>query len=1156
MKKRLITLLLAVMMVVSLLPMSAFASINDFDVKKPDETRYVLRGTQWLTSRDVTGIFTPKVPANWKYDDKNSVQTINMTCDFGTMKPSKTVVFAEPGSKFLITAGDTSFTGGAGNFLVNDFSSKNVLFPTSNSYGLTGGSSFHDSTYVPSGSITAKYGTDFVKGWRGNLVSRNGRLIEIKPDAVCDPEHPHVVKVKGEWGAGGTGYVYIVIASKQDIVNLVSKDTQERSSKAIYPIEVCCLGDSTKMPAEPSNATGLTWWRFYPDSDGSLKMAYTRDGDGKRAGLIYNRYKIKTVDSKNYADNANASGLVPANFTTLPGYTASIDGTNTGGIADATGKKVEFALSKADNSLDMDAMYNWLYELAYATRADGENGGDPAKETFDGETGYYKGAGDSSTLAKIITADGRNLATVDKNEYEAIPYVIKLQTQQWLGWKINCAIVPKEEYRVQCIYDMNVPQGLSREGLEAPTSQIKRIGDDFNITIAAPKDNGSNMTVGQEYTFYDINDNAIRVRFNGWTLDNSSTPIYTPGQSKDLTSSTPRLYTFKGNWTVLNETVIVNKEVLNTEDESVDFTFTFDIDDGKTHSAYVVDKYGLPVGINEDDGSHPSTELGAIDSKTKQPIKTMTLKAGQSIYIENVAVGTTVTVSEESMPNDDYSTRQNTVTITPDGQPTQTAGGYYVYEQSDKITNVYGYYYVVHSSDPTKTPVKKTMADTNIVDDVKDGYLYAGYYSDSSYALNKAITGKPGNDFTPEAGATYYLKEISTDYACPSLVATYYKNYTNKPVSGLYLITAMDNNQYKDCGFVIADGNQGLAENAFAQTLNVSASGSTYKTYTANTFFSALSDEDVLGVASIDKTTTGVDVSVYYVTLDGVRVNGVVTKTINNGGYVGGDSPISFVEKTASKAANAPQTDVSGAAAKSMMPTRADLGVNRTMSRVSTFSRINCAAPESVETENTVTCMALLDTISLKEGATTPGNVVESAQEIETPETPDVPESSGVTITVNVNGNVTEIKGDAGDYTGKIETPKQENKIFAGWYTDEACTVPADLTNVENDVTLYAKFIKASDVKISTVKTKLLSNSFKTTVSAKGEFESASFVCKMGSKTINVNGTKTASGFVGEWSTNTKLISKVVITPTFVTADGTTVYGEAQTFTYILGLFI
>ena len=1115
MKKRLITLLLAVILVVSLLPMSAFASINDFDVTKPDETRYVLRGTQLLTSRDVYGFLTKTVPANWKYKSNgDNVETINLTCGAAVTRgaPCKNVVFAEPGTKFLITAG--TLTGSSANFLVNDGgkdSNKSLGLDLSGKGQWNGGLyTFNEMDYLPEGSIDATYGTDFAKGWRGNLVSRNGRLIEIKPDAVCDAEHPHVVKVKGEWPVGAQGYVYIVIASKQDIVDLVSKDTQKHSNDPIYSVDLTCLADSRRIPSEPGFTKDRTWYKFSNDFSANNNPS----------------------SNTHYANNGSA--VIKANFTTLEGYSASADGTNTGGIADATGTLTKQSVNISE--ANYESMLSSLKSLASSK-----------KNTF-------------------YTADGKLLENVDTSKYEVIPYVVKLQTQNNIGWKIDCAIVPNADYRVQYVYDLNAPQGLTLEGIAAPSGDVAFIKQSLVAKIEAPTVNGTNMTVGQEYTFYDVNDNAIRVRFNGWTLDNSSTPLYKPGDpeygTKDLTSSVPKLYTFKGNWTVLNETVIVNKEVLNTEDESVDFTFTFDINDGKTHSAYVVDKYGLPVGINEDDGSHPSTELGAIDSKTKQPIKTMTLKAGQSISIENIDVDTTVTVSEESMPNDDYSTRQNTVTITPDGQPTQTAGGYYVYEQSDKITNVYGYYYVVHSSDPTKTPVKKTMADTNIVDDVKDGYLYAGYYSDSSYALNKAITDKPGNDFTPEAGATYYLKEISTDYACPSLVATYYKNYTNKPVSGLYLITAMDNNQYKECGFVIADGDKGLAENSFAKTLNVSASGSIYKTYTANTFFSALSDEDVLGVASIDKTTTGVDVSVYYVTLDGVRVNGVMTKTINNSGYVGGDSPISFTEKTASKAANAPQTDVSGAAAKSVMPTRADLGVNRTMSRVSTFSRINCAAPESIETENTVTCMALLDTISLKEGATTPGNVVESAQEIETPETPDVPEnpdvpeSSGVTITVNVNGNVTEIKGDAGDYTGKIETPKQENKLFAGWYTDEACTVPADLTNVENDVTLYAKFIKASDVKISTVKTKLLSNSFKTTVSAKGEFESASFVCKMGSKTINVNGTKTASGFVGEWSTNAKLISKVVITPTFVTADGTTVYGEAQTFTYILGLFI
>ena len=1094
MKKRLITLLLAVILVVSLLPMSAFAWNTN------DGTQYLVYGANRLQKTSSNGVYTlnliddghdPYWPANQK-------------------GPQNYVIWAEPGTKIMVTAGSGTWGIGSGAAFT-DNSTSSVKLTDSEKYtaGL-GGTNYRDDYDIlglsQSEAKDAVYNKDWSRAWRGGLFQKNARLIDIKPTATTnDPNGYHVIKIHGEWGAGGEGWLLVVIADRQTVIDKARADSN-------YKVQVTVLDNSQHIPSEPAYTTDRNWYKF--GSDNKVKL---KSNGGGPAEVDYADSGSTIVSSTRTEENPSGLPIIKENFTKLSGYRASVDGTNTGGIADATGELTKAAINLTPS--DFEAMLNDLY-----TRKRDNN--------------------------SFYAADGKKFSEItDISKYEMFPYVVKLQTSNNIGWKIDCAIAPKD--RVQYSYDLNLPAGLSVDGISAPAGDLSALNTTFKATVDAPYIGTTAMTQDQIVNAVDMNGNTIKLEYKGWTLDGTSGELYQKGRSVDFTSSTNARHVFYGKWEVMSESVEITKIVENpgnatlNKEQQFEFTMNFSKNGepyNGTYTGYVIDTDGLPVGFNEETGAFSTTNLGN-GSK-------MTIKDGQTIHIDAVDVGVTVTATEGSLPDGFAAVPKDAkAEIYVDGALENGE-----YSKNFEFKNIYGKYTIVHSSDGSSE--KLNLADTDITDNVKDGYLYAGYYSDSGYKLDQAITDKPGNDFTPTVGATYYLKEISTDYACPSLVATYYKNYTNKPVSGLYLITAMDNKQYKDCGFVIADGNQGLAENSFAQTLNVSASGGTYKTYNANTFFSALSDKDVLGVASIDKTTTGVDVSVYYVTLDGVRVNGVVTKTINNSGYVGGDSPISFVEKTASKAANAPQTDVSGAAAKSMMPTRADLGVNRTMSRVSTFSRINCAAPESVETENTVTCMALLDTISLKEGATTPGNVVESAQEIETPETPDVPESSGVTITVNVNGNVTEIKGDAGDYTGKIETPKQENKLFAGWYTDEACTVPADLTNVENDVTLYAKFIKASDVKISTVKTKLLSNSFKTTVSAKGEFESASFVCKMGSKTINVNGTKTASGFVGEWSTNTKLISKVVITPTFVTADGTTVYGEAQTFTYILGLFI
>ncbi len=1163
-------------MVATLLPMSAFAGIYDYDVTHPYETRYVLRGSQYLRSRTVDGSLfagTRTVYSNWKYSNGDDIETANLECVVVTMEPRKKVIFAEPGSKFLITAGDINITGGSSNFKVNDGlgTSKSINFPIESQFdGLT--NTFREANYVPVGSVSATYGTDFMKGWRGNLASRNGRLIEIKPDAVCDPEHPHVVKVKGEWTAGATGYVYIVIASKQDIVNMVAKDTQKHSSDPIYSVDLTCLGDSRRIPSEPSTVSGRDWWKFYPSGD-TLKLAYNKSGDGLTQ---LNRVKV-SLKNQHYANNALTAGIIKTDvFTTLPGYTSSFDGSNTGGIADATGVKTKAALNLTD--ADYQAMLDWLYSLARATASS------TTKASFDTISNRYflkagKDSGTADNLNTLYTADKKNLADISSTDiakYEVIPYVVKLQTQKNTGWKVDCAIVPKAEYRVQYIYDLNTPQGLALEGLAAPSGDVALVNESLFVdTIEAPTylinpgtdaESRKDLVAGQEYTFYDINDNAIRVRFNGWTLDNASTPVYTPGQFKDLTSPVPRLYTFKGNWTVLNETVEVKKEVQGTDAEDVDFTFTFNFEDGQSHNAYVVDKYGIPVGLNEEDGSHPSSNLSNGS--------TMNLKAGQSIYIENVNVGTDVTVTEESMPNDDYCSRNPSVVITPDGQPSQTASGYYVYEQDDKIVNLYGSYYVVHSSDPTATAIKMPITDTNIVEDVYDGYLYGGYYTDSSYAADKIGKVGPGNNFEPEAGATYYLKEINDYYARTSCYVTYQPNYAGKPITGLSLITAMDNNNYGEIGFILSSVDGTSKATAFGQELKATrGTGEEAKvvgTYALKNFFSALgnkiADADtytdpakgetaVVTAVNIDKgTASGTNVATYYKTLDNVTVYGKSVYTLTNTGSKTGTSFAKNPDLIYNENGFVtPGSEGNGYKAKmSLMP-----------------ARVKAMAPADVQSEPVILePLPVYKTIVIGEDDPVGENMttlpdateveVQYPEEPETPETPETPDVSNDIVISKIDGaDVSEMTVEPGNYTGKVEPAAKDGYVFAGWYLDSKYTTPADFSNVTENMIVYAKYIKASNVSVSVSKASLLKNNFKATISVKdASFDTAVLNYSINGKGGSIDCNASGSKFVCNWSAAIKTGNKLVVAPSFVTADGTVVICPASTFTYVLGLFI
>ncbi|MBP5230450.1 MAG: InlB B-repeat-containing protein, partial [Clostridia bacterium] len=60
-------------------------------------------------------------------------------------------------------------------------------------------------------------------------------------------------------------------------------------------------------------------------------------------------------------------------------------------------------------------------------------------------------------------------------------------------------------------------------------------------------------------------------------------------------------------------------------------------------------------------------------------------------------------------------------------------------------------------------------------------------------------------------------------------------------------------------------------------------------------------------------------------------------------------------------------------------------------------------------------------------------------------------------VTLNVDGALTVITVEYGSVIETPETPEKEKYDFIGWYTDEECTVPADLTQpVTGDVTFFA----------------------------------------------------------------------------------------------------
>lgn len=157
---------------------------------------------------------------------------------------------------------------------------------------------------------------------------------------------------------------------------------------------------------------------------------------------------------------------------------------------------------------------------------------------------------------------------------------------------------------------------------------------------------------------------------------------------------------------------------------------------------------------------------------------------------------------------------------------------------------------------------------------------------------------------------------------------------------------------------------------------------------------------------------------------------------------------------------------------------------------------------------------------------------------------------------------------EAGDYSGQITYLPKDGYMFAGWYLDEAFTVPADFSNVTGDMTVYAKYVSNKDITVAFSRKSKKSNTttFNATISVKNkeQFENV---------TVNVNDDisaplanksvkKSGSGKNATYTTLYKgevtveglsFIDTFTASVSYTTPDGTLVTGANKRCTYYFG---
>lgn len=463
---------------------------------------------------------------------------------------------------------------------------------------------------------------------------------------------------------------------------------------------------------------------------------------------------------------------------------------------------------------------------------------------------------------------------------------------------------------------------------------------------------------------------------------------------------------------------------------------------------------------------------------------------------------------------------------------------WFAYTQSFNVAHV--------QFDETETHavVKETTTHTvelfNLTSVVSNGFIYGGAFSDAACETVQTFeAGQNATAFTPTAGDTYYIWEADAQFLSPRNLSCWeHVSGNTVDVTGFYLVTPVDRLNYREVGFMV--GGETLPAKQFTETyINESGVESTqvltgsdcyvYDTVTVDFKNGTSGNYNVSSVINktrgylacygMDKNTywsnagDKITFTPYWITLDGVKV-APQTRTAEyyGQGSDAGDTYKKFhvVETAASGIAN--------------------------------------AFADDAQQEN----MLVLMNSYFANGA--PINPV------------DEPEQ-GITVTVHDGETLYTVAAENNavqlDYIGV------EGKLFAGWFADEACTVPADLSNITESIDVYAKYVSDSYLGLRYYRNGFFRLRSLTLVSAIDGRNYAETGFIVNGERISVSdystryGLRSARSLFGRGVAKDALVmscdyafdgitygARLNITPYWVTLDGTTVRGETRTLTY------
>lgn len=322
----------------------------------------------------------------------------------------------------------------------------------------------------------------------------------------------------------------------------------------------------------------------------------------------------------------------------------------------------------------------------------------------------------------------------------------------------------------------------------------------------------------------------------------------------------------------------------------------------------------------------------------------------------------------------------------------------------------------------------------NLTSVVTENYLYGGTFNEETCTTVHKDVQEQGNpmELNPTENATYYIWEVPNTYLTPRNYNVWRhlpENNGQKTVVRLYPLTAADRTLYKQVGFVIDDKDYVSGCDEFNVTINntptlyqtavAEQNGQHYQTLyldkgTIRASNTAIDESGLVSGQHIDDgclagikldangmikfKTTGVTFRPYWITLDNVKVYGTTARTCT---YVAGSE----------------STSVS-------------------------------------DDKTSLSCVYMGDTVTTQAMSFAKSFTMADSK-------PAVDES--LTVTVVDGSNTTQVKvAPNGSVRDQVAYQAPAGKVFAGWFADQAYTTPADLDQVTQDTTIYAKYVSDS----------------------------------------------------------------------------------------------